>query len=67
MFIGYTHLIYVLLLLMLSHSIDWHLLDIVHKILNMQLYVRSVAGQPCSFGGKVAKGGSQYVCLNENV
>ena len=29
---------------MLSHSIDWHLLDVVHNILNMQRYVTSVAG-----------------------
>ena len=29
---------------MLSHSIDWHLLDVVHNILNMQSYVTSVAG-----------------------
>jgi len=52
---------------MLSHSIDWHLLDVVHNILNMQRYVTSVAGQTCSFGGKGAKGGSQYFCLNEIV
>jgi len=52
---------------MLSHSIDWHLLDVVHNILNMQRYVRSVAGQTCSFSGKVAKGGSQYLPINENV
>jgi len=52
---------------MLSHSIDWHLLDVVHDILNMQRYVTSVAGQACSFNGKAAKGGSQYLCLNENV
>jgi len=64
MFIGYALIIYVLLLLMLSHSIDWHLLDVVHKILNMQRYVTSVAGQACSFSGMEAKGGSQYVCLN---
>ena len=63
MFIGYALMIYVLLL-MLSHSIDWHLLDVVHKILNMQRYVTSVAGQACSFSGMEAKGGSQYVCLN---
>jgi len=30
-------------------------------------YVTSVAGQTCSFSGKAAKGGSQYLCLNENV
>jgi len=30
-----------------SHSIDWHLLDVVHTILNMQRYVTSVAGQTC--------------------
>jgi len=28
---------------MLSHSKDWHLLDVVHNILNMQSYVTSVA------------------------
>jgi len=52
---------------MLSHSIDWHLLDAVHNILNMQRYVSSVAGQACTFSGKTAKGGSQYLCLSENV
>jgi len=52
---------------MLSHSIDWHLLDVVRNILNMQRYVTSVAGQTCNFSGKAAKGGSQYLCLNENV
>jgi len=52
---------------MLSHSIDWHLLDVVHNILNMQRYVTSVADQTCSFSGKAAKGGRQYLCLNENV
>ena len=52
---------------MLSHSTDCHLLDVVHDILNMQRYVTSVAGQACSFSGKAAKGGSQYLCLNENV
>ena len=52
---------------MLSHSIDWHLLDVADNILNMQRYVTSVAGQTCSFSGKAAKGGSQYLCLNENV
>jgi len=52
---------------MLSRSIDWHLLDVVHYILNMQRYATSVAGQTCSFSGKAAKGGSQYLCLNENV
>jgi len=51
---------------MLSHSIDWRLFDVVRNILNIQRYVTSVAGQTCSFGGKVAKGGSQYLCLNEN-
>jgi len=30
-------------------------------------YVTSAAGQTCSYGGKAAKGGSQYLCLNENV
>ena len=52
---------------MLSHSIDWHLLDVVRNILNMQRYVTSVAGQTCNFSGKAAKGGSQYLYLNENV
>jgi len=52
---------------MLSHSIDWHFLDVVYNILNMQRYVKSVAGQTCSFSAKAAKGGSQYLCLNENV
>jgi len=53
---------------MLSHSIDWHLLDVVHNMLNMQRYVTSVAGQTCSYSDKaVKKGGSQYLCLNENV
>ena len=52
---------------MLLHSIVWHLRDIVHNILNMQRYVTSVAGQTCSFSGKAAKRGSQYLCLNENV
>ena len=52
---------------MLSHSIDWHLLDVVHNILNMQRYATSVGGQTCNFSGKAAKGGNQYLCLNENV
>ena len=54
---------------MLSHSIDLPLLDVAYNILNnnMQRYVTSVAGQTCSFSGKAAKGGSQYLCLNENV
>jgi len=30
-------------------------------------YATSVAGQTCSFSGNAAKGGSQYLCLNENV
>jgi len=30
---------------MLSHSIDWHLLDVVYNILNLQRYATSVAGQ----------------------
>jgi len=30
---------------MLSLSTDWHLLDVMHNILNMQRYVTSVAGQ----------------------
>jgi len=29
---------------MLSHSIDWDLLDVVYNILNMQLYVTSSWG-----------------------
>jgi len=53
---------------MLSHSIDWHLLDVVYNILNMlQRYATSVDGQTCSYSGKAAKGGSQYLSLNENV
>jgi len=51
---------------MLSHSIDWHLLDVVYDILNMQRYATSVAGQTCSCSDKAAKGGSQYSCRNEN-
>jgi len=39
----YTLLIYVLLLLYaLSHSIDWHLLDVVYNIMNMQRYVMNM-------------------------
>jgi len=34
---------------MLLHSTDWHLLDVVYNILNMQHYVTSVAGQTCSY------------------
>jgi len=52
---------------MLSHAIDCRLLDVVHNILNMQRFVTSVAGQTCNFSGKAAKGGSQYLYLNENV
>jgi len=52
---------------MLSHSIVWHLLDVVYNILNMQRYATSVAGQTCSYSDKAAKGGSQYLYLNENV
>ena len=64
----YTLLIYSMysFYYMLSHSIDWHLLDVVYNILNMQRYATSVAGHICSFGGKAAKGGSQYLYLNEN-
>ena len=51
----------------LSHSIDWHLLEVVCNILNMQRCATSVAGQTCSYSGKAAKGGSQYLCLNGNV
>jgi len=36
-------------------------------MLNMQRYAASVAGQTCSCSGKAAKGGRQYLCLNENV
>jgi len=36
-------------------------------LLNMQRYVTSVAGQTCSFNGKAAMRGSQYLCLNKNV
>jgi len=50
---------------MLSHSIDWHLLDVVYNILNMQRYATSVAGKTCGRSGKAAKGGSQYSCRNE--
>jgi len=52
---------------MLSHSIDWHLVDVVYNILNMQRYATSVAGQAYSYNDKAAKGGSQYLCLNGNV
>jgi len=52
---------------MLPHFIDWHLLDVVYNILNMQRYPTSVAGQTCSYSGKAAKEGSQYLCLSENV
>ena len=41
---------------MLSHFIDWHLLDVVYNILNMQHYATSVAGQTCSYSGEAAKG-----------
>jgi len=52
----------------LLHSVDWHLLDVVYNILNMlQRYATSVTGQTCSYSGKAAKGGSQYLYLNENV
>jgi len=40
---------------MLSHSIDWHLLDVVYNILNMQRYATSVAGQTCSYSGMVRR------------
>jgi len=52
---------------MLSHFTDWHLLDVVYNILNMQRYATSVASHTCSFSGKAAKGGSQYLSLSENV
>jgi len=52
---------------MLSHFIDWHLLDVVCNILNMQRYATSVAGQTCSYSSKAAKRSSQYLCLIENV
>jgi len=37
---------------MLSHSIDWHLLDVMYNILNTQRYATSVAGQTCSCSDK---------------
>jgi len=52
---------------MLSHFIDWPLLDVVYNILNMQRYATSVAGQTCSYSGKAAKGSIQYICPSENV
>jgi len=52
----------------LLHSTDWHLLDVVHNILNMlQRYATSAAGQTCSYSVKAAKGGIQYLFINENV
>jgi len=51
---------------MLSYSIVWHLLHVVYNIMNMQRYATSVAGQTCMYSDKPAKGGSQYLCLNEN-
>jgi len=50
-----------------SYSIVWHLLHVVYDILNMQRYATSVAGQTCSYSDKAVKGGSQYLCFNENV
>jgi len=52
---------------MLSHSIVWHLFHVVYNILNMQRYATTVAGQTCSYSDKAAKGGSQYLHLNENI
>jgi len=52
---------------MLSHSIVWHLIHFVYNILNMQRYATSIAGQTCSYSDEAAKGGRQYLCLNENV
>jgi len=52
---------------MLSHSIDWHLLNVVYNILNMQRYATSVAGQTCSYSGNAAKGSSRYLGVSENV
>jgi len=52
---------------MLSYSTVWHLLHVVYNILNMQRSATSVAGQTCSYSDKAAKGGSQYLCFNENV
>jgi len=51
MFVQYTLLIYVLLLLyaLLSHSRVWHLLHVVYTILNMPRYAFSAAGQTCSY------------------
>ena len=48
-------LIYVLLLLYALDSTDWHLLDVVHNVLNMQRYVTSAAGQTCRFSGKAGR------------
>jgi len=31
---------------------DWHLLDVVYNILNMQRYATSVAGQKCSYSDR---------------
>jgi len=33
----------------------------------MQRYATSIAGQTCSYSDEAAKGGRQYLCLNENV
>jgi len=33
----------------------------------MQRHAFSAAGQTCSYSDKAAKGGSQSLCLNENV
>ena len=37
------------------------------NILNMQRYATTVTGQTCSCSDKLAKGGSQYLCLNEKL
>jgi len=52
---------------MLSHSIVWHLIHVMYNIINTQRNATSVAGQICSYSDKATKGGSQYLCLNENV
>jgi len=53
---------------MLSYSIVWHLLHVVYNILNVQRYATAVAGQTSSYSDNTAaKGGSQYLCFNENV
>ena len=38
---------------LLSHSIDWHLLDIMYNILNMQRYATPVAGQAANISASM--------------